>query len=79
MAVTVATVIENVCMSRCRKADLISFRSCIRTLPSLTHFVAQKPDRTPTVQSLHNLSRTETGVQHTVATKPYVKMGHMSN
>jgi hypothetical protein len=70
---------QNMCLSRHRKSDLISFRSCIRILACLTHFGAQKPDRTPAVQSVHNLSRTEIGVQNTVATKPYVKMDHMSN
>jgi hypothetical protein len=46
---------------------------------SLTHLVAQKPDQTPAVQSVHNLSRIETELQHDVATKPYVEMGRMSN
>jgi hypothetical protein len=64
---------QNVCLSGHRKADLIYFRSCIRTLASLTHFVAQKPNRTLAVQSVHNLSRTEIGVQNSVATKSYVK------
>jgi hypothetical protein len=46
---------------------------------SLTHLVAQKPDQTPVVQSIHNLSRSETELQHTVATKLYVETGRMSN
>jgi hypothetical protein len=79
MAVTVAMVIENVCLSRHRKADLISFRSCIQTLASLTHFVALKPDRIPAVQSVHNVSRAEAGIQNAVPTKPHVKMSRMSN
>jgi hypothetical protein len=79
MAVTVATVIGNMCFSRRQKADLISFRSCIQTLASLTHFVAQKPDRTPTFQSVQNVSRTEAGVHNAVTTKPYVEVSHMSN
>jgi hypothetical protein len=41
--------------------------------------VVLKPDRTPAVQSVHNLSRAETGFQNAVATKPYVKMGRMTN
>jgi hypothetical protein len=79
MVVTIATVIENVCLNWRRKADLVIFRSSIQTLASLTHFVAQKPDQTPAVQSVHNLSRTEAGHQNAVAAKPYVKTGHMSN
>jgi hypothetical protein len=79
MAVTIAAVIRNVCLSRRQKADLESFRSGIHTLATLTHLVVLKPDRTPAVQSVHNLSRAEAGIQNTVATKPYVKMGHMSN
>jgi hypothetical protein len=79
MAITVATVIENVCLSRHQKADLISFRSCIRTLASLTHFVALKPDRTPTIQSVHNVSRTKAGLQNAITTKPSIKMSRMSN
>jgi hypothetical protein len=41
--------------------------------------VAQKPDETPTVQSVHNLSRTEVGHQNAIAAKQYVETGHMSN
>jgi hypothetical protein len=67
------------CLSRRRKADIISFRSCIQTLENLTHFMTQKPNRTPAVQSVHNQSRTETGIQNTVVTKPYVEMSPMSN
>jgi hypothetical protein len=79
MAVTVATVIRNVCLCRRQKADLESFKICIQTLVSLTHLVAQKPDQTPAVQSVHNLSRTETEIQSTVVTKPYIETGRMSN
>jgi hypothetical protein len=79
MAITVATVIENMCLSSRRKADVVIFGSCIPTLASLTHFVAQKPDQTPAVQSVHNLSRIEAGFQNTVAAKPYAEMGRMSN
>jgi hypothetical protein len=78
-AVTIATVIRNVCLSRHRKADLESFRSGIQTLATLTHLVAQKRHRTLAVQSVHNMSRTEAGIQNAVMTKPYVKMSHMSN
>jgi hypothetical protein len=79
MVVTVVTVIGNACLSRHRKADLEFFRSVIQTLATLTHLVAQKPDQTPAVQSVHNLSRSEAGLQNTIATKPYGKTGHMSN
>jgi hypothetical protein len=79
MARTVVTVIENVCLSRRWKADIVFFRSCIQTLASLTHLVAQKPDQTPAVQSVHSLSRTKTRLQHAVATKPYVKTDCLSN
>jgi hypothetical protein len=79
MAITVATVIENMCLSSRWKADVVIFGSCILTLASLTHFVAPKPDQTPAVQSVHNLSRIEAGFQNTVAAKPYAEMGRMSN
>jgi hypothetical protein len=79
MAVTVATVTINVCLSRHQKADLISFRSCFWTLASLTHFVAQKPDQTTAIQSVHNVFRTEAGLQIAVTTKPYAEMSRMSN
>jgi hypothetical protein len=79
MAITVATVIVNVCLSRRRKSDSISFRSCIRTLASLTHLVAQKSDRTIAIQSVHNVSRTKAGLQNAVTTELYIEMSHMSN
>jgi hypothetical protein len=44
MAVTVAAVIKNVCLSRRWKAELVIFRFCIQTPASLTHLVAEKPD-----------------------------------
>jgi hypothetical protein len=78
MVVTIATVIKNVRLSRRQKADLVSFRRCIHTLGRLTHFVALKPDQTPSVQSIHNLSRTKAGFQNVVTTKTYVKTGCMS-
>jgi hypothetical protein len=68
-----------VCWSKRRKADLESSRISIQTLASLTHLVASKPDQTPAVQSVHNLSRIETDLQSTVAIKPYVETSHMSN
>jgi hypothetical protein len=79
MAITIVTVIGNVCLSRHWKADSISLRSCIRTLASLTHLVAQKPDRATTVQSVHNVSRTKARIQNTVTTEPYIKMSCINN
>jgi hypothetical protein len=79
MAITVATVIGNVCLSRRRKADSISFRSCIRTLASLTRLMTQKPDQTTAVQSVHNVSRTKAGLQIAVTIEPYIEMSLMSN
>jgi hypothetical protein len=79
MAVTVAMVIKNVCSSRHLKTNLESSRIGIQTLASITHLLAQKPDQTLVVQSVCNLSRTETDIQSTVATKPYVETSHMSN
>jgi hypothetical protein len=66
-------------LSRRWKAHLVSFRSCILTLASLTHFVALKPVQTPAVQFFHNMSKTEAGFQNVVTTKPYGEIGHMSN
>jgi hypothetical protein len=59
MAVTIATVIENMCLSKRQKADLVSLRSCIQTLASLTHFMAKKPDQTFGSQSIQNLPEIE--------------------
>jgi hypothetical protein len=78
-AITVATVIKNVCLSRCRKADSISYRRCIRTLASFTHFVALKPNRTNAIQSVFSLSRTGAVPQNAVPNKPYAEMSRMSN
>jgi hypothetical protein len=79
MAVIIATVIRNVCLSRRQKADLILFRSCIQTLASLTHHLAQKPNRTTAIHSVHNVSRIKAGLQNTVMTEPYIEMSCMSN
>jgi hypothetical protein len=79
MAVTIATVIKNVCLSRHWKAELVIFRTSIQTPASFTHHVAQKPDQTPVYQSVQNLPRTGTWIQNAIATKPYVKTGRMSN
>jgi hypothetical protein len=65
--------------SRHRKAKEISFRSCIRTLASLTLFAAQKLDQTAVIHSVHNVSRTKARFQNAVKTEPYIKMSHMSN
>jgi hypothetical protein len=78
MAITVAIVIRNMCLSRRWKADSISFGSCIRTLASLTYHMAQKPDRTTAIQAVHYMSRTKAGLQNAVTTEPYIKMSHMS-
>jgi hypothetical protein len=67
-------------MSRHRKAYSISFRSCIQTLASLTtHLVAQKPDRTAAIQSVHNMFRTRVRLQNAITMEPYAEMSHMSN
>jgi hypothetical protein len=66
-------------LSRRQKADIVIFGSCIQTLASLTHFLAQKHDQTPAVQSGHNMSSTEAGIQNAVAAKPYAKTGRVSN
>jgi hypothetical protein len=79
MPITVATVIRNVCLSRHRKDDLISFRSCIWTVASLSHLVAQKPDRATAIQPVHNVSKTKAGLQNSITTEPYIEMSHMSN
>jgi hypothetical protein len=79
MAITVATAIKNVCLSMHQKADIVIFGSCIKTLVSLAHFLAQKPDQTHAVQSVHNLSRTEAGLQNAITAKPYAETSHMSN
>jgi hypothetical protein len=66
-------------LNRRRKGDSISFRSCIRTLASITHFVAQKPDRTNAIRSVLNVFRTEAEIRNAVTTQPYVEMSRMSN
>jgi hypothetical protein len=62
MAIPVATVIRNVCLSRHQKTDLESSGIGIQTLASLKHLVVQKPDQLPAVQSVHKMSRTETEI-----------------
>jgi hypothetical protein len=79
MVITVATVIRNICLNRCRNADSISFRSCIRTLAGLTHHMTQKPYRATVVQSVYNVSRTRAGLQILVTTEPYIKISRISN
>jgi hypothetical protein len=41
--------------------------------------MAQKPYGTVTIQSVHNVSRTNAGLQNAVTTEPYIEMSHMSN
>jgi hypothetical protein len=60
MAVTIAAVIKNVCLSRHQKSELITLRTGIQTLASFTHLVAQKSDQSPHTQSVQNLPRIET-------------------
>jgi hypothetical protein len=62
-----------------RKADSIAFRSCIRTLASLTYLVAQKPDRTAAIQSVHNMFRTRVRIQNAVTTERYAEMSRINN
>jgi hypothetical protein len=79
MAVTIATVIGNVCLSRCRKDDLEFFRSGIQTLATLTHHGAQKPDWTPAFQFVYSLWITDAEIQNAITTKPHVKMNRMTH
>jgi hypothetical protein len=72
-------VIKNVCLSRRQKADSIYFRSCIQTLACLTDLVAQKPDRTAAIQSVHNVFRIRVRIQNAVTTEPYAETSRMSN
>jgi hypothetical protein len=72
-------VIENVCSSRHQKSDSISYKSCIRTLASIAHLVAQAPDRTNAIQPVLNVFRTEAEHQNAVTTKPCAEMSRMSN
>jgi hypothetical protein len=65
-------------LSRRQKADSISLKSGIRTLASLTHHMAQKPDWATVIQSVQNMSRTKAGIQNAVMTEPYIKMSRMS-
>jgi hypothetical protein len=71
---------KNVCLSRHRKADLVSFRCCIQTLASLTLLVPQKPEQTSVYPGCPGYGRwCAQGLQKSVAIKPYVKTSHMSN
>jgi hypothetical protein len=40
-AVTIALVIKNVCLSRCRKTDLVTSRTGAQTPTSFTHLMAK--------------------------------------
>jgi hypothetical protein len=59
MAVTVAPVMKNVCLSRRQKAELVTSKMGVQTPTSFTHLLTQKSDQAPVYQSMHNLSRTE--------------------
>jgi hypothetical protein len=79
MVVTVATVIKNVCLSRRRKDDLDSSRIDIQTLANLTHLTPLNL-RIPFLhQSIQNQFSTVTGLQKSIATKPYAEMSYISN
>jgi hypothetical protein len=41
--------------------------------------MAQKPNRTTAIQSVHNVSKTKAGIQNAATTEPYIKMSRMSN
>jgi hypothetical protein len=45
MAVTVAAVIKNMCLSRCRKAEDVTYRICIQTPTIFALLVIQKADQ----------------------------------
>jgi hypothetical protein len=47
MAVTIAAVIKNLCSSKRRKAEHVTYRNCIKTPASLARLVAPKPDKSP--------------------------------
>jgi hypothetical protein len=49
------------------------------TLASLSNHLAQKPNRTTTIHSIHNVSRIKAGLQNTVTTELYIEMSRMSN
>jgi hypothetical protein len=51
----------------------------MRALASLTHLVAQKPDRTNAISSVLDVFRTRAGPQNAVTTKPYAEISRMSN
>jgi hypothetical protein len=59
MAVTVTVVIENVCLSRHQKAELVIFRTGIQTPASFSHLMAQEPDQESYTQSVQNLPQME--------------------
>jgi hypothetical protein len=67
------------CWSRRRKAEPVTFRFHVQTPASFTLFVAQKPNQTFVSQTVQNLPRNRTGIHNAVGTKPYVKIGHMSD
>jgi hypothetical protein len=56
MAITIATVIKNMCLSRRQKSDLVSFRSCILTRACLTDLVTQNLTKHLYTQAVQNLS-----------------------
>jgi hypothetical protein len=47
MAVTIAEIIENVCLSRRQKAEHVTYKNRVQTLASYALPVAQKPDQAP--------------------------------
>ncbi len=79
MAVIIAMVIRNMCLSRRQKADLVSSQICFQTLVTLTHLRPQDL-RIPFLhQYIQNHFSTVTWLQKSVAVKPYVETSRMGN
>jgi hypothetical protein len=78
MALTVAAVIENVCLSRHRRAEFVTLRICMQTPACFAHLVAQKPDQAPVYPVCPEPDRHWTWLQNSITTKPYVETGRMS-
>jgi hypothetical protein len=77
MAVTIATIIENVCLSRRRKAEFVIYRNLVQTPEILVLLLALKPDQShvcpvcPESIQHHNLISKVRSYQTMCQNRPY--------
>jgi hypothetical protein len=78
-AVTSAVVTKNVHVSRCWKAESVAYGSCKQLSSSFMHLRPLKHDRSPVCTVCLESFQHPSWLQNPIATKPYIRKGHMSN